>query len=308
MDKARLTPELRELSDSIDAGKSVAFVGSGLSIGEYISWGTLVRRLCDACGVDFDSEDVGQDLLKLAQKAKNASAEHYHRVLSEEFGKKGVHVPLGYTYLIESPFDAYITVNYDRLLAEAGRFKELDLYSFKGGLNVKAVKDKAIFYIHGFVAEGASVVDGDLILTEEDFEHNYESKGSIIPSFLTQVLSFQPVVFVGCGLQEPALRKILDICNEIKIRLEETANTGGPKHYILLPTVYTKMPENPEPIRNREKEDEEDSRFRDIGVQVVRYHRSSPDDHGPVEEILREWSKAPEMSPISAYDEGLRNE
>jgi len=304
MDETLNTPEIDELSEFVHAGRSVAFIGSGLSMEEYISWGELVKQLCDACGVDIDADNVDVDLLELAEQAKNASPDEYHRVLSEEFGKEGVHLPPGYMYLLESPFNAYITVNYDPLLAEASRFKGLTIYDFKLGLDSSRVKDQAIFYIHGYVAAGGQVVDGDLILTREDFEQNYEHTGAIIPSFLTQVLSFKPVVFIGCGLQEPALKNILGLCNEIKSRIEARSDNNGPTHYILLPTLYTKVAEDKKPERDLQKEAEEDVIYEEVGVRVIRYVRNSPEDYSPVEKILKKWSKAPELKPVSAYDEG----
>jgi len=304
MDETLNSQELNELSELVLEGRCVAFVGSGLSMGEYISWRELVRQLCDACGVDVDTNNVGVDLLRLAGQAKNASSDEYNRVLSEEFGKEGVHRPPGYTYLLESPFNAYITVNYDPLLAEAGRFKRLTLYDFKLGLDASKVKNRAIFYIHGFVPEGGQVTDGDLILTSEDFKQNYEDTGATIPSFLTQVLSFKPVVFIGCRLQEPALKKILGLCREIKSRIEARSDNNGPTHYILLPTLYTTVAVDNKPKRDFQKEAEEDVVYEEIGVRVIRYVRNSPEDYSPVEKILKNWSKAPELKPVSAYDEG----
>ena len=166
------------------------------------------------------------------------------------------------------------------------------------------MKDKAIFYIHGYVAEGGQVADGDLILNSEDFEQNYDHAGAIIPSFLTQVLSFKPVVFIGCGLQEPAFNKILGLCNEIKSRIEARSDNSGPTHYILLPTLYTKVAGDEKPERDLQKEIEEDVAFNKVGVRVIRYVRKSPEDYSPVEKILKKWSKAPELKPVSAYDEG----
>lgn len=302
MEEPLNTKEINELTDSIQAGRSVAFIGSGLSMGEYIGWGNLVKNLCNACGIDLDSDN--EDLLEFAQQAKNTSPDVYHRILSEEFGKEGVHIPPGYMYLIESPFNAYITINYDPLLAEASRFKRLTLYDFKLGLDSSLVKDKSIFYLHGYVEAGGHVTEGDLILTKNDFEENYDNPGAIIPSFLTQVLSFKPVVFIGCGLQEPALKKILRLCNEIKIRIESRSQCCGPTHYILLPTLYTKTSEDEKPGRDITKEIEENARYEEVGVRVIRYVRSSPEDYSPVEKLLKVWSKAPEIKPVSAYAEG----
>lgn len=302
MEELLNTPEINELTDSVQAGRSVAFIGSGLSMGEYIGWGILVNNLCEACGIALGGDD--EDLLELAQQAKSSSPDEYHRVLSEEFGKEGTHVPLGYMYLLESPFNAYLTINYDPLLAEAGQFKELSLYDFKLGLDASKVKNKSIFYIHGYVGRGVQVVDGDLILTTEDFDRNYEHAGAIIPSFLTQVLSYKPVVFIGCGLQEPALKKILDICNKIKSDIAARSSNSGPTHYILLPTLYTKAEDDKKPERDFKKESEEDSVYDEVGVRVIRYIRNSPEDYTPVEKILKIWSKAPDIKPVSAYDEG----
>ncbi len=303
MDRYIETEEITELTKSVRAEKSIAFIGSGLSMGEYTSWGELIDQLCDACGIDKDALDGDIDYLELAGQAKKASPDEYHRILSEEFGKDDIHLPLGYTYLLESPFSAFITINYDPLLAEASRFKKLKLYDFKDGLEYSRIKDKAIFYIHGYVERGGRVTDGDLILTEEDFEHNYDKAGAIIPSFLTQIFSFKPVVFIGCGLQEPALRNILRLCNEIKRRIEARADNNGPTHFILLPTLYTRTSDNEQPVRDMKKEEEENAKYYEDGVKVIRYVRESPDDFKPVEKILEYWSEAPEVKPINVYDD-----
>jgi len=303
MDQNLITEEFSDLTESIRAGKTIAFVGSGLSLGEYCSWRELVTKLCAVCGIILNEENNDVDLLELAEQAKNASVEGYCKVLSDEFGKEHPHIPPGYNYLLESPFAGYITVNYDPLLAEVNRFKRFDLYNFKNGLDSSRLKNKAIFYIHGFVPKGGVVGSDDLILTKSDFDNNYEAAGAIIPSFLTQVLTFKPVVFLGCGLQEPALRKILKLSNEIKRRIEAGATHKGPTHHILLPTLYTRQGENDPPKRDIAKEEEEREKYEEDGVQVIRYVRESPDDFRPVEKILEHWSGAPEVRMINVYDE-----
>jgi len=294
---------MAELTEHVRTGKTVAFIGSGLSIGEYINWSDLTDQLCAACGIQLDDNSGDVDFLKIAGQAKKQSPENYNKVLSDEFGKQGVHIPPGYLYLIECPFLSFITINYDPLLSEVSRFKNLGLYDFKDGLEYSRIRDKAIFYIHGYVGRGDQVANDDLILAEEDFENNYEDIGAIIPSFLTQLFTHKPVVFIGCGLQEPALRNTLRLCSAIKRRIESRAENRGPTHFILLPTLYTRRGEENKPARDKDKEKEENAKYEEDGVRVIRYVRESPDDFRPVEEILEYWSEAPKVKPINVYDD-----
>jgi len=94
-------------------------------------------------------------------------------------------------------------------------------------------------------------------------------------------------VFIGCGLQEPALRKILKLCSAIKRRIEARADNKGPTHFILLPTLYTRTGENEKPVRDLKKEKIENAKYEEDGVRVIRYVRESPDDFKPVEEAFK---------------------
>lgn len=296
------TEKLDELTRCVQDGRAVAFVGSGLSAGAYISWDKLIDALCERCEIEKEKTDTK---LTLAGKAKVKSPEAYSAVLTEEFSKEHPYIPRAYLHLIKCPFTSFVTVNFDSLLAQASA--DINgtqvLYNFKDGLNYSKVGGKSLFHLHGYVEVGSQVSQDDLILTDNDFIDNYKND-LIIPAFLAHLFTYSSVVFIGCTLQEDELREMLRICRNIRSKLEARAHSGqAPPHYILLPTLYTESREQSEPVRDHDKEKELNKMYQEIGVQVVRYDRDSPHDFKPVQQILECWSGTPKIKPMNLFDE-----
>jgi len=296
------TPELSKLTSLVQNGNVVAFVGSGFSMREYPSWENLVRTLCGSCDVDFESERPNNDLMELAEMARENNEDAYCRTLSSIFGNENVSVPRAYNYLVNTQFQGYVTINFDPLLAEAGRGikKAKSICSFRDGTDITLLNRDSIFYIHGYVEFGGDVGPNDLILCKSDFEKHYAGAKPRLRSFLEPLFTYRSVVFLGCGLTEDALRKILVLCDDIRKDFIEEGQKGVPDQYILLPSIIKHNDEGK--IRDYKAEEIANKEYQDYGLIVIRYDRESEDDFMPITKIIEEWSGLPVPVVISPFN------
>ncbi len=296
-------PELSKLTSLVQKGNVVAFVGSGFSMREYPSWETLVQKLCENCGIDFEQVRPNNHLMELAEMARENNEDAYCRTLSSIFGNENVSVPRAYNYLVNTQFSGYVTINFDPLLAEAGRViqKAKSICSFRNGTDFSLLNKDLIFYIHGYVEFGGDVESNDLILCKSDFDKHYTSSKPRLRSFLESLFTYRTVVFLGCGLTEDVLRKLLVVCGDIRNDFIEEGHKGVPDHYILLPSLFKNSDEGK--IRDFESEAAANREFEDYGLIVIRYDRESENDFMPITKIIEEWSGLPVPEVISPFNQ-----
>lgn len=296
-------PKLSKLTSLVQKGKVVAFVGSGFSMREYPSWETLVQNLCENCGIDFEQVRPNNDLMELAEMARKNNEDAYCRTLSSIFGNENVSVPRAYNYLVNTQFQGYVTINFDPLLAEAGRGieKAKSISSFKEGTDFSLLSKDLIFYIHGYVEFGGNVGSNDLILCKSDFDKHYAGEKPRLRSFLESLFTYRSVVFLGCGLTEDVLRKLLVVCGEIRQDFIEEGLEGVPEHYILLPSIINNSVKGK--IRDLKAEEVANREYEDYGLIVIRYDRESENDFIPITKIIEEWSGLPVPEIISPFNQ-----
>jgi hypothetical protein len=299
-------PNYSELLRVVRSGKSVVYIGSGLSVeAGYPSWKKLVADLCSECGAHFPTDAIveSDELLDLAERCYQASQENYLEALTNAFSKPVTLMPRNYTYLFQSPFKSYITTNYDPLLAEEGRGKS-SVYTHRKGLDVTKLRDRGTFYIHGYVEADGKVKDNDLILTQGDFDRAYNPEESIsIPSFLTQLFQFHSIIFLGCQLKEPPIRKLFEICEKARKEIQRNPGAILPKHFILLPKKEIKVDEQVSTKEQEMANEVEDDWYEKNGLSVVRYvKREDAPEHIQLLKILEEWSGLPSAKAITPFD------
>jgi hypothetical protein len=295
-------PHYQDLKNLVRSGRCFAFIGSGLSIGVYPAWGELVLSLCNRCAVPVpDSADPSkvETLMDLADKAWANDATTYHRVLAETFGRLPTTTRRAYDLLMQLPFRGYITTNFDPLLADLcrrhpDRCQDVRVYP---GLEADFGASRA-FYLHGYVPPGAAPTDHRLVLGKSQFEHAYES--STLRSFLEQLLTFHPVVFIGASLGEPALHKVFDYCHSTRQEIEIHFSGKAKPRYILLSKLYrTVAGEGSE--HDVEVESSEDERFSALDVRVVRYDNKDG-EHSVIDDYLEDWADLPPVRIRSGFE------
>lgn len=210
-----------ELWNIIRHGNCYAWIGSGLSKpADYPEWPKAIDILCDKCEVPHLSVSEKNDPNKLMSKAedcKKQKPEVYCLTLGEMYGLRKACTREAYTYLTELPFRGYITTNYDPLLAKAAeRIGNIQIQSYPR-LQMRTDSQKQVYYIHGFAQRNDEPNGENLVLATSEFEKAY--KASILPSFLLQVLSFSPIVFIGCRLLEPSIQDTFKRVNDIHLQI-----------------------------------------------------------------------------------------
>lgn len=304
-------PEYPNLVRLVRDGSCVAFVGSGLSTLKtlYPSWGQLITRICKACGLPIPSSVESQDadlLLKRADEARDRDEQAYCRVLGEVFGKPVVETRRAYDLLMKSKFQSYVTINFDPLLATESRKLEHKcdgVYSFPS-LPIHRIDKRAVYYIHGCIQPGSVPRADQIVLGRRDFERAYSDEGGTLKSFLHQLLTYQPLLFLGCTLREPPLKPIFENCLQVREFIKrEWPNHRVPPRYTLLPMRFYRKESYRSRQRDIDQEQEETDRFRQLDITVLRYDPLD-EKHSAIEGILEEWC---ELAPIyrrSGFQEG----
>lgn len=303
-DEMRDDPLRRELFEQVNSRKCVVFVGSGLSMNQYPSWSALVADLCEACDLPDKAADARTtrdiDLLpRLADAAYASDPDAYNRKLDEIFGSRVTGTRAAYSLLARLPFASYVTVNFDPLLGYEGMKSEHKICGIRTlpSLQAHELAARCIFYVHGYIRGDRSSADHPLVLRESEFRRHYDASRSMLPGFLQQLLISYPVLFIGMGLGEPQLKRVFEICRDLRRGIETEYGVFAPGRYILRPMVFRPEDNSGSGATRRDEaaESEEDRLFEEIDVKVVRYH---PRDsrHSGIEEILEKWC---ELSPPS---------
>lgn len=302
-----MTEKINELERLIMAGDCVVFVGSGLSASNYPSWAELIKTLCEECGVEYPSKDNidSDEYLKLADDCYNNNSNAYHEVLKNIFSMSLETTPLSYRYLIKVPFKSFVTINFDPLLAENSREIGSKIFTHRLGLDTEKLKGN-VFYIHGYVEVGGNVEDEQLVLTNTDFEREYDpSGGGNIHDFLMQLFKYKTVLFIGCSLSEPPLKRLLHICQSTKNKIHERSGDTPPKHYILLANEVDKEADDTDVPVDVAENISIEKWYEDSGISVVMYDKSSADhSHYELTRLLEKWSGLPKAVAISPYNTG----
>lgn len=277
------------LSSVIRGSGCAVFIGSGLSVG-YPSWPDLVNALCLACRVDVEvaRHSPVDDFLEAAESAKVNDEAAYYRCLGEHFGRAVESIPTIYQVLLSLPFASYLTINFDRLLAtearKAGDDGGLSLYAYPS-LDRKNVGGRSIHHLHGFIEQGGTPVDGQIVLAKSEFDEAYRATSNLM-NFLVPTLENDPIVFVGCRLQEPGMETVFEICKEHQLTRKQLVAASGaspsepPPRFILLrqPTVMNGNGEH-DATRSEEERRKLQGFYENRDIQPVWYDGRGDDHH-----------------------------
>lgn len=311
-----MSEELKQQLDNlIQSGECIVFVGSGLSSDFYPSWDKLIELLCNKCGVDFPDDEEekrklsADEFFEYAEKAYVKDKNEYFNILKNVFSKR-VSFPPEYNYLSEIRFKSFLTINFDPLLAEINRKHKPKYRTHRTDLLTKEIEEGNVFYIHGYVQEGGEVEDKQLVLTKSDINEAYDPYKGNIHSFLDQLFKSYNVLFIGCGLRERELSRLLEVCQNARDNALGSRGNARPLHYILVSEDKSKIPssvDNPEEFDiYKERIEERNKRFEKLGINVVNYpydenHPTNP--YYGLEEYLEEWSNLPKATENSPHSE-----
>ena len=242
----------RELIDLVVSKEAVLMVGAGSSarVG-YVTWDGLMKELEDLaieCGKDFDKDDLkrkeqpleyAEDIKShISEKNKSSKLKKYHDCLYKLFKRKSPPCDDFHKMLVTLPFRGILTTNYDTVLEAALGEIETEfasdnslvidkksgarVHEFLMSMNNDRRMTKRIAHLHGKFDPACSIILSiedyqekyGLSLDEETGEPQSEIAWTLHRKLLWSVLATRRVVFVGFSMDDPYLKKILEVVAE----------------------------------------------------------------------------------------------
>lgn len=304
-----------ELTSLVKNGKIVVFAGSGLSsryhpddLSGYPAWWELVRDLCVECKVQCDIGEINrstqpvrlQELAGLAKTSKSG----YTAVLERHFAKTIVDRRESYDLLMHIDFQAYVTTNFDPLLAQAAT-KAPTPKAIRAYPRIKCgdLDLQRVIYLHGYVAENGTPQPDELVLAKEDFQFAYgNDTGGPLRLFWEPFLNDYNILFLGCELGEPELSLCFERCNSIRKSMIKRFGMAPRKRFILLPEPVAPTFDSTVPEKDRleamSKSKDTIKRLTDFEVIPVMFAVGDRRHVGLID-ILKAWAPPP---PTPRFD------
>lgn len=196
------------------------FVGAGLSMPLFPSWGKLLEEMVLSCHSRgklcrskkelktlLDNIKKGENYLDIASACVNELGTTDYRSLIEKYFDKNfsvTDVPKAYRKLFELPIDVIVTTNYDLIPEKAG--SDFRIYSnHQVSEATRAIEQgkKVVVKIHGDVTHQESIV-----LTNKDFAKIIHKREDV-KQLLKTIFSTKTVLFLGFSLSDPHINLIL---------------------------------------------------------------------------------------------------
>jgi hypothetical protein len=297
----------QKLRDVIRSRKCLVFIGSGLSYGLYHSWPELVNGLCERCGITrrVTRDSPPDEFLDAVQDAKLCDKVAYYKLLGEHFGHSVEHTSVLYDTLLSLPFECYLTVNFDPLLALQARTARLrcllPVHAYPS-LDRRKMTNRSIHYLHGFIGVGAIPVEGTIVLARDEFDVAYAPNSNLM-NLLVPTLENDPILFIGCRLREPVMSHIFGICKDHQLRRQRIMaelrrpQSRPPPRFILLrrPEVTNKTGQI-DLDQSQVEVEKQQSYYQDLEIEPVWYDAPA-NDHSALRIALERLAELPEVTP-----------
>jgi hypothetical protein len=234
-----------ELIDNYLNHKCGFFVGAGLSRNAgYPDWQGLLTGLIKKAEQNHllahdratECRKLAKDpskFLMLAEEMKDVLGVEFKTYLEETFGDDEIDPRLAHDLLVTLKRNNFIiTTNYDLLIEKAfvnNRILQTAYKYYEANAIQRQLYLRKFFLLkaHGDAKSAAE----HIVLTDKDYRNLlYREPG--YQSVLQSIFTMYSVIFIGCSLQDPELRLLL---NYINAAFPE----GGVPHYALMSTEHT---------------------------------------------------------------------
>ena len=211
-----------ELLDILNSGSAWAFVGSGPSVDSgYPSWEQLITRILSQLDSSsrqlIETDSIYQKSFTSESFARCLSRIEHHigRDKLEALVKAEVDKPRPPSDLVklivDLPFAAYVTTNYDLLLEKAlsssGQAGWISVgNSANEGRKVSGAASQIVWHVHGCVTMPSS--KSTLVLSEKDYDDLYLNESPAIHQ-LKGLLTNHRIAVIGFGFRDPEILRIL---------------------------------------------------------------------------------------------------
>lgn len=282
---------LQELQQLHHDSRLCLFVGAGVSKSCRLpDWDTLSNSVV----LEAFRDEVPLDLLQTAnrnaalKKPPLGAMRAARRVLKERFTPVVKECLYSTTPELSETVKAIVLLrkvrniccfNYDDLLEEAYEQNGITCRPVIEGDELPSPSDDVlIFHPHGFLPRSApTLMDSDerIIISEDDYHELYSAHFCWPNMIQVRLLMSFSILFIGCSLVDPNIRRLLDICKRVQ---------GGNKYYALLrrPT-YEYGPEWYRCLMSSQQFEEDD--LLDRGITPI-WYKDHPDVPGLLNKIL----------------------
>lgn len=212
---------LRDLIDAVRLGSLGLVVGAGVSISAGLpTWQQLVNRMAELGKL---GSDIGVASLRPETSARYLAGklrpQRFHRILRRALYESycdGSPLLKAVVDLARSGrVSRVVSSNYDDLLEEKLEALGVSIQAVYDGRAPRQPGAMQIVHIHGFVPRLSSQSYGELIFTEEDYNRLYNSGYNWQTLELLDVLRHGRCVFVGHSLEDPNMRRVIDLYRSV---------------------------------------------------------------------------------------------
>lgn len=228
-----------ELKKALEKGKLTLICGAGVSIGAGIpSWENLLNNLLEkALNSLSDSHDLKikentvNELYKNYKTSSIILGKYLKTALGNEFNDElrsalyqnqtsktsktlEAIVELSRPKRDKKPLDSIITFNFDSLIEEnltKNNIKFKEIYS-EGITN--EISEIPIYHVHGYLPKDSEIPHNtDIIFSEDSYHTQFIDPFSWSNLILLNKFSQNTCLFVGLSMNDPNLRRLLDVAN-----------------------------------------------------------------------------------------------
>ncbi|HSF32445.1 MAG TPA: SIR2 family protein [Candidatus Tectomicrobia bacterium] len=200
-------------------GRCVLFCGSGLSAWAKLpTWKKLLQDIITQLGEEMpDDSDLDElnrllnagKLLEIADHCRETLGQRYHNILSEQLRGVTGDIPEPHKIIIELPFSAVVTTNYDKLL-ERSFASQSNWPKTPTHLDVDML-GPLLFDGSFFILKAHGDIDRpeSMVLTTRDYQEIIHANPAFNAIF-SAILLTKAILFIGYSLNDPDFRLLFD--------------------------------------------------------------------------------------------------
>jgi hypothetical protein len=161
---------------------------------------------------------------------------------------------------------------------------------------------QSIHYLHGLIEEGKIPYEDTIVLSRDEFKTAYSNNSNLM-NLLVPTFENDPIVFIGCRLQEPVMPQVFSVCKQHQEKRQRAMMDCGrqvsnpPPKYILLPKPeVTNLNGEIDLKQSQIRLEEEEDYYKEMDIISV-WYRATGGDHSLLRLALENLARFPPISP-----------
>ncbi len=268
-----MDPNIENLKRDYLAGKVVPFIGAGLSVPFKVpTWKNLIEEITEKYAVDensflkevvkiklknFDFWAAIDDLKYFAKMDDSDIQNEIVEIIKREQIELSDDLLHNYKDLKEMNFQVYLTTNYENLIYEHLRFKNIPILLKDLNFNTQYLFDEQrIFHLHGTISN-----PGTIVISKKSYDELYQDEK--YENLLKAVTSSKKLLFLGFSFDDQFVKQLIS----------DHKQFFKGEHYIVL--------DNPSDVKIRELKES-------YGLRTIKYDSNKIPHHEAIRKILND--------------------